>query len=152
MAGRSPWKAKKGHLRGSGLSFLPPRLGRRNADDPGVAVRYLSFEPVKGSIFRRVRPGVFGDASEQSYFIDTVSRLRPEGPGAKPCLLYPESPGAAAVQYDGSAGGGKVVCFGFPFECVSSAKERASLMAEVLRFFANGRWSRPNPRIAGGRG
>ena len=79
--------------------------------------------------------------ASKSYFIDADCRLLPEGTGARPCLLYPESSGAAAVQYDGSAGGGKAVCFGFPFECVSSAKARARLMADILRFFAS-----PPPR------
>jgi len=111
------------------------------ADEAGVAVRFLSFEPVKGSIFRRNEPGVIGDALEQSYFLNADCRLLPAGPGAEPCLLYPESPGAAAVQYDGSAGGGKVICFGFPFECISSAKVRARYMRDILRFFAS-----PPPR------
>ena len=121
----------------NGSNDLAVQLHVAPADDPGVSVRFLSFEPVKGSIFRRREQGVFGDAGEQSYFIDTVCRLLPQGPATTPCLLYPESPAAAAVQYDGSAGGGKVVCFGFPFECVSSAKVRARLMADVLRFFAS---------------
>jgi hypothetical protein len=135
---------------GDGPIELGGRVHAAPADDPGASLRFLSFVPVKGSIFRRQQPGVFGDASEQSYFIDAVCRLLPQGPGAHPCLVYPESTGAAAVQYDGSAGGGKVVCFGFPFECASSAKVRARLMADVLRFFANGRWSRPSRRIADG--
>ena len=29
--------------------------------------------------------------------------------------------GAAAIQYDGSAGGGRVVLFGFPFETITDA-------------------------------
>jgi hypothetical protein len=120
----------------NGYNDLSQHLHTVPADDPGVSVRFLSFVPVKGSIFRRNQPGVFGDASEQSYFINAVCRLLPEGTGAQASLLYPESSGAAAVQYDGSAGGGKVVCFGFPFECVSSAKVRARYMTDILRFFA----------------
>jgi len=120
-----------------GPSLLGQQLRARAADDAGVSVRFLSFVPAERSIFRHDQPGVFGDASEQSYFINTVCRLQPEGPGAQPCLLYPESPGAAAVQYDGSAGGGKAVCLGFPFECVCSAKVRARYMRDVLRFFAS---------------
>jgi hypothetical protein len=108
------------------------------ADEPGSAVRFLSFVPEKGRMFGRRAEGVFGDASDEAYFIDTVCRLAPEGLGAEACLRYPESPGAAAVQYDGSAGGGRVVCFGFPFECVSSKKMRAGLMADALRFLAAG--------------
>lgn len=122
-------------------SDLGRQLHAAPADEAGVPVRFLSFVPVKGSIFRRNEPGIIGDAREQSYFLNADCRLLPEGTGAQPCLLYPESPGAAAVQYDGSAGGGKTVCFGFPFECVSSAKARARYMREILRFFAS-----PSPR------
>jgi hypothetical protein len=122
-------------------SGLSRRLHALPADEAGVAVRFLSFVPVKGSIFRRNDPGVIGDAGEQSYFLNADCRLLPDGPGAQASLLYPESSGAAAVQYDGSAGGGKVVCFGFPFECVSSAKARARYMKDILRFFAS-----PSPR------
>jgi hypothetical protein len=111
------------------------------ADAADISVRFLSFVPVKGSIFRRNEPGVIGDACEQSYFINADCRLLPEGIGAQACLLYPESSGTAAVQYDGSAGGGKVVCFGFPFECVSSAKVRARYMRDILRFVVS-----PPPR------
>jgi hypothetical protein len=107
------------------------------ADAADLSVRFLSFVPVKRSIFRRNAPGVIGDAGEQSYFLNADCRLLPEGPGAQACLLYPESPTAAAVQYDGSAGGGKAVCFGFPFECISSAKERSRYMKSILRFFAS---------------
>jgi hypothetical protein len=120
---------------------LSRQLHAAPADAADTSVRFLSFVPVKGSIFRRNEPGVIGDAREQSYFINAVCRLLPEGTGAQASLLYPESSGAAAVQYDGSAGGGKVVCFGFPFECVSSAKVRARYMRDILRFFAS-----PPPR------
>ena len=117
-------------------SDLSRQLHALPADDAGVPVRYLSFVPVKDSIFRRKQPGVIGDARDQSYFLNADCRLLPDGTGAQPCLLYPESSGVAAVQYDGSAGGGKAVCFGFPFECISSAKERARYMKDILRFFA----------------
>ena len=116
---------------------LSGQLHTLPADEAGLSVRFLSFVPVKGSIFRRNEPGVIGDAREQSYFLDADCRLLPKGTGAQPCLLYPESLGAAAVQYDGSVGGGKAVCFGFPFECVSSAKVRARYMKDILRFFAS---------------
>ena len=116
---------------------LSGQLHALPADEAGLSARFLSFVPVKGSIFRRNESGVIGDAREQSYFLDADCRLLPEGTGAQPCLLYPESLGAAAVQYDGSAGGGKTVCLGFPFECVSSAKVRARYMKDILRFFAS---------------
>jgi hypothetical protein len=118
-------------------SDLSRQLHAAPADEAGISVRFLSFVPVKSAIFRHNPPGVIGDAREQSYFLNADCRLLPEGTGAQPCLLYPESPGAAAVQYDGAAGGGKAVCFGFPFECISSAKARARYMRDILHFFAS---------------
>lgn len=117
-------------------SDLSQQLHAGPADTADLPVRFLSFVPVKGSIFRRNDPAVIGDASQQGYFLDSDCRLLPEGAGAQACLAYPESSGAAAVQYDGSAGGGKAVCFGFPFECISSAKVRTRYMKDILRFLA----------------
>ena len=122
-------------------SDLSRKLHAVPADAADVSVRFLSSAPAKGSIFRRNDSTVIGDAREQGYFLDSDCRLLPEGTGAQACLAYPDSSGAAAVQYDGSDGGGKAVCFGFPFECVSSAKARARYMRDILRFFAS-----PPPR------
>jgi hypothetical protein len=43
--------------------------------------------------------------------------------------------GAAAIQYDGSAGGGKLVYFGFPFETIADATRRNQYMADILAYF-----------------
>jgi hypothetical protein len=61
--------------------------------------------------------------------------------------------GAAAVQYDGSLGGGKVVNFGFPFETITNSAARDAYMSDVLRFFGvlpAPRLSLPQVNIAGG--
>ena len=114
------------------------------AEAPGDSARFLSFVPAKGSIFERNQPGWLGDATDQSYFVNATSRLLPDGAGARVALVCLDAAGgSAAVQYDGSAGGGKVVCFGFPFESMSSAKARARYVAGVLKFFGH-------PRKAGG--
>jgi hypothetical protein len=112
------------------------------ADAPGSTDRYLSFVAAKGSIFSHNQPGIIGDASDESYFINATSRLLPDGPGACVALVCPDGSGTAAVQYDGSVGGGRVVCFGFPFECLASAKTRARYMERVLRFFDESRRKR----------
>ncbi len=77
----------------NGSNDLSQHLHTIPADDPGVSVRFLSFVPVKGSIFRRNQPSVFGDASEQSYFINAVCRLLPEGAGGQACTALPRKPG-----------------------------------------------------------
>jgi hypothetical protein len=101
----------------------------------GDYVTFLSFIAAKPSAFHYRGAVIFGDSSDQSYFVSAASRLLPQGPGAQTALFYPDGCSAAAVQYDGSAGGGRVVCFGFPFECISSAKQRSRLMADLLHFF-----------------
>jgi hypothetical protein len=106
------------------------------AQTTGCSMRYLSFAAAQGSIFARNPPDWLGDATDQSYFANATSRLLPDGAGARAALVCMDDiGGSAAVQYDGSAGGGKVVSFGFPFECMSSASARAHCMGCVLRFF-----------------
>jgi hypothetical protein len=52
-------------------------------------------------------------------------------------LAYPGySGGSAAIRYDGSVGGGKVVFLGFPFEAVTSAALRTGMMDDILKFFS----------------
>jgi hypothetical protein len=126
-------------------SSLSTLLHAVPAEAPGDSARFLSFVPAKGSIFERNQPGWLGDATDLSYFVNATSRLLPDGAGTGVALVCLDAMGgSAAVQYDGSAGGGKVVCFGFPFECMSSAKVRARYMAAVLRFFG------PHRQRAGG--
>ena len=115
---------------------LGRQLHVQPADEPGSAVRFLSCEAEPGSFFRRRAQGIIGDASDNSYFVESDCRLAPSGPGAQASLRYPGSTAPAAVQYDGSAGGGKVVCLGFPFECISPKKLRAQLLADALAFFS----------------
>lgn len=57
--------------------------------------------------------------------------------GSVVCATYTGGgSGGAAIQYDGSAGGGRIVMFGFPFETINSSSVRADVMAAVLAFFS----------------
>jgi hypothetical protein len=94
---------------------------------------FFTFLPAKDSIFRRNDAGLV-DSGKQTYFCDEVSRLAAIGIGSMESLRYADD-SVAAVQYDGSAGGGKAVFFGFPFETIASARTRIDYMADVLRFF-----------------
>ena len=49
-------------------SDLSRQLHAVPADAADVSARFLSFVPVKGTIFRRNAPGVIGDAREQELF------------------------------------------------------------------------------------
>lgn len=102
------------------------------ADSSGI----FTFAPAAGSIFAGNDTGVFDDGSRGIYWVGYPDLLTAIGPGASAVMNYPGSaPGAAGVAYDGSAGGGRVVYFGFPFETITSASTRNAVMADVLRWF-----------------
>src|SRR5262249_21030882 len=112
-------------LCGSDCSSLRTLLHSVAAEGAGQSTRVLSFVPAKDSIFQAVQPGWIGDATDQSYFVGATSRLLPEGAGARVALVCPDgASGGAAVQFNGSGKAGKVVCFGFPFESLSTARAR----------------------------
>jgi hypothetical protein len=89
-----------------------------------------------GSIFAARAGASFDNGSNGIYWVRTPDVLTPFGGGVTAALNYTGvSTGAAAIQYDGSAGGGKVVYFGFPFETITSASRRSQYMADILSFF-----------------
>jgi Fibronectin type III domain len=92
-----------------------------------------------GGIFSARGGAAFDDGSRGIYWVKTPDVLTPLGAGTSAALNYTGNPnGAAAIQYDGSAGGGKVVYFGFPFETITSATLRQQYMADILTFFTAG--------------
>ncbi len=92
-----------------------------------------------GGIFSARGTATFDDGSRGIYWVKSPDVLTPFGAGASAALNYIGNPnGAAAIQYDGSAGGGKVVYFGFPFETVTGATLRQHYMADILTFFTAG--------------
>lgn len=103
------------------------------ADDAGV----YQFLP-SGSPPLDGRPGgMFDDGTRGIYWVGYPDVLKPEGRGAQPLLIYPGNLGGwAATSYDGSAGGGKVVYFGFPFETITNPEVRADYMKLVLAWFS----------------
>lgn len=113
-----------------GLGALPDAVTGAIFDTGALGA---SFSPMVDSLFRRCKPGTFGEAREQSYFVGAASRFSAHGT-AQAALIYSDAPGAAALQFD-APGGGKLVCLGFPFETISSARARADYLSAVLRFF-----------------
>lgn len=99
-------------------------------DDSGI----YNFTPVAGSIFAGNASGTFDDGSKGLYAVGFPDVLTPTGSGASAAINYTGG-GAAAIQYDGSAGGGRVVYLGFPFETITSSAVRAAYMADALTFF-----------------
>ena len=90
--------------------------------------------PVGGGLFAGRANAVFDNGNSGLYWVKTPDVLTPFG-GAVPALNYSGgSGGAAALQYDGAVGSGRVVIFGFPFETITSATRRNEYMSDILTF------------------
>jgi hypothetical protein len=99
------------------------------ADDAGT----YNVEGDAGSIFNGLdfsfdNGALFFDAN----FPDVIAANQ----GSVAALSYDGgSGGTAGIQYDGDDQNGKVVMFGFPFETITTAQNRADVMGRVLEFF-----------------
>ncbi len=102
------------------------------ADSSGV----WNFTAVNNSIFNGNSNGTFDDGSKGIYLVGYPDVLAPDTSGATAAVNYSNVvSGAAGVVYDGSAGGGKVVYLGFPFETILSSSVRNAYMADILDYF-----------------
>ena len=88
-----------------------------------------------GGIFAARASATVDDGNKGIYWVKTPDVMGAFGGGAIPALNYSGGTGgAAAVQYDGAVGIGRVVFFGFPFETITSATRRDEYMANILAF------------------
>ncbi|HET6407265.1 MAG TPA: hypothetical protein VFG14_05245, partial [Chthoniobacteraceae bacterium] len=95
-----------------------------------------SLSSTAGGIFAARAGASFDNGTGGTYWVRTPDILTPVGQGVTAALNYTgASAGPAAIQYDGSAGGGKVVYFGFPFETITSGPRRSQYMTDILNFF-----------------
>jgi len=102
------------------------------ADSSGV----WNFTAVTSSIFAGYANGTFDDGSLGIYMVGYPDLITPVNGGATACVNYSNvTSGVAGTIYDGAAGGGKVVYFGFPFETISGPGVRSAYMADLLNFF-----------------
>ncbi len=91
--------------------------------------------PASGAGFDDLGEFQFGSAAGGRYAVNFPDVLTPAGFGAQAALEYAGGrPGAAAVAYDGSSGGGRTLLFGFPVETVAPAVKRTVLLANGLEF------------------
>jgi hypothetical protein len=112
-------------------NYLRATLGGNANDDADT----YSFAPAPNGIFAGNPSSGFDNGTRGTYNVDFPDVLTPTN-GSVPAILYVGGRGgAAAVQYDGSSGGGKVVNFGFPFETITNSVVRDAYMSDVLRFF-----------------
>ncbi|MEY4385145.1 MAG: hypothetical protein RLY20_428, partial [Verrucomicrobiota bacterium] len=93
-----------------------------------------SFTAAGGSIFAGDANGTFDDGTRGLYLVGFPDVITPTGSGTVAALSYTGG-ATAGIAYDGSAGGGRVVYWGFPFETITNEPTRTAYMADILGFF-----------------
>ena len=112
-------------------NFLHNQLHATFAADSSSA---WDFSADGGSLFVGDTNGIFDNGSRGIYLVGFPDVITATGTGAMTAINYTNNL-SAAVSYNGAAGGGRVVYFGFPFETILSASTRNDYMADVLNFF-----------------
>lgn len=102
-----------------------------DADDAGTA----AAGPTAPGLFSGLPTATFDTGPGGIYPVRAPDAVTPGGSGAETALSFMGG-GGAAIQYDGSAGNGRVVFVGFPFETITSANLRQQYMARILDFLA----------------
>jgi hypothetical protein len=98
-----------------------------------------NFSASAASLFAGNPNGTFDDGSKGIYLVGFPDVIAPTNYGAWAAVNYSNVvSGAAGIFYNGTAGGGKVVYLGFPFETITSATARNAYLAGVLDFFNAG--------------
>jgi hypothetical protein len=85
-------------------------------------------------IFTGRAPATFDNGNQGIYWVKTPDVLTPVGSATVALNYSGGTGGAAAIQYDGAVGSGRVVLFAFPFETITSATRRAEYMTDILEF------------------
>jgi hypothetical protein len=113
----------------NGRTFFENTLkGNYVADSAGT----YAVNGVAGSIFAGMS-FTFDDGT-QFYNSELADVLSPQA-GAQAALNYANGSGGAGVQVSGTGGRGSVVMFGFPFETITTAANRAAVIDRVFDFF-----------------
>ncbi len=98
-----------------------------------------NFNANNTSLFAGNTSDVFDDGSRGIYMVGYPDVIAPTNYGTLSAITYSNvASGAAAIVYNGTAGGGKVVYLAFPFETITSATARNAYMASVLNLFTAG--------------
>lgn len=121
-------------------SFLHDSLRVRfSVDDAGS----YTVAPRDGMLFGGLPNASFDDGPLGIYPVRSPDGIAPEASGGTDAsLLYTSgSGGPGATQYDGSAGGGRVVFMAFPFETIPNSGVRNQYMARVLEFLGETAYS-----------
>lgn len=96
-----------------------------------------TFSAAGGSVFAGNPGGTFDDGTMGLYRVGFPDVVTATGSGAVAAINYTGG-STAGVTYDGSAGGGRVVFLGFPFETITTESIRNAYMADILGFLRTG--------------
>jgi hypothetical protein len=123
-----------------------PTTADRNFFHDQLHARYVAdsssswnFSANNASLFAGNTNGLFDDGARGIYMVGFPDVIAPTNYGTLSAINYSNvATGAAAVVYNGTAGGGKVVYLAFPFETITSAAVRNAYMASALNLFTAG--------------
>lgn len=87
-------------------------------------------------IFAGRASATFDNGNNGIYWVKTPDSLAPVGSAITALSYSGGTGGAAAIQFDGAVGSGRVVVFGFPFETITSAARRNEYMSDILNFLS----------------
>jgi hypothetical protein len=87
-------------------------------------------------IFAGRTSATFDNGNNGIYWVKAPDALAPVGSATTALSYSGGTGGAAAIQYDGAVGNGRVVLFGFPFETITSVARRTEYMADILSFLS----------------
>ncbi len=85
-------------------------------------------------IFAARTSATFDNGNNGIYWVKAPDALAPVGSATTALSYAGGTGGAAAIQYDGAVGNGRVVLFGFPFEAITNGTRRSEYMADILNF------------------
>ncbi|MEO5804157.1 MAG: fibronectin type III domain-containing protein [Verrucomicrobiota bacterium] len=108
------------------------------ASDAHTNSATYTFVPLIGTIFGGNANGTIDNGTKGIYWVKSPEVLTPVGV-AETAITYSGPGSSAAIQYDGSSGGGRVVYFGFPFETITGTNIRAAYMTDALDFLGAAR-------------
>ncbi len=117
----------------NGRAFYHDTLKARFVAD---SAKTYDVAGVPGGIFDGMKFS-FDDGS-RIYDVNSADVIEPQD-GAKAALDYANGVGAAAIQAPADRKNGAIVVFGFPFETITKAADRAEVMRRVLEFFKSPR-------------
>ena len=70
--------------------------------------------------------------NQNIYKVESPDAIEPKGEGAKVLFRYKDDNKSAGICFDGNY---HSVILGFPFETITTAKQRSNLLGEILKYW-----------------